>query len=477
MQNNKNAIQDPVLKDSDEEFKRLVEYDRKYLWHPFTQMKDYIQEEPLIITKGEGVYLIDLTGKKYLDGVSSLWVNIHGHRRPEIDQAIIEQLNKIAHTTLLGLANEPAALLAKRLVEITPKGLDRVFYSDTGATAVEIALKIAYQYWFQKEDNDNAANTKDTPRYRRTKFVYLENGYHGDTIGAVSVGGIPLFHEIYKPLLFDSFKAPSPYCYRCSLGLDKDSCNMACVEELGKIVENHRNELVGVILEPLVQGAGGMIVAPEGYLKRAREICTKNNILLIADEVATGFGRTGKMFACEHENVSPDLMAVAKGISGGYLPLAATLASEQIYDAFLAEYQKKRTFYHGHTYTGNPLACAAALANLDIFEKDQTIIKMQEKIKFLNEQLTKFNDLKHVGEVRQKGFLIGIELVKDKRTKEPYPWEQRTGGKVIMTARDRGLVIRPLGDVIVVNPPLCSTIEELGKMVEIIKESIIMITE
>ena len=462
-----------------EKIKLLTEYDKNHLWHPFTQMKDYTHEQPLIITEGHGAYITDITGKDYLDGVSSLWVNIHGHRRPEIDAAITAQLGNIAHSTLLGLANEPAILLAKRLASITPLGLERVFYSDTGATAVEIAIKMAFQYGLHQMIDSCHSETGDKKeqKYVKSKFVCLENGYHGDTIGAVSVGGIPKFHDIFKPLLFESYKAPSPYCYRCSLGLERLTCGMACADELGKVVEQHRDEIVGVILEPVVQGAGGMIVAPYGYLKRVREICNANDLFLIADEVATGFGRTGKMFACEHEEVAPDIMILAKGITGGYLPLAATVASEKIYKAFLADHEKQRTFFHGHTYTGNPLACAAALATLDLFKKDRTLAKMQDKIRILHMLLEPFWDLKHVGDVRQKGFMIGIELVKDKFTKEPYPLSEKMGIKVIMSARKHGLVIRPLGDVIVLNPPLCSTRDELEKMVEITNKAIIEVTQ
>ncbi len=458
----------------------LAEFDKKYLWHPFTQMKDYVNDQPVIISSGKGVYLTDNTGKSYLDGVSSLWVNVHGHQRPEINSAIIEQLGKIAHSTMLGLANEPAIMLGKRLVELAPEGLSRVFYSDTGATAVEIAIKMAFQFRLHQEIDDSIKETgaSDIVKYKyvKTKFICLENGYHGDTIGAVSVGGIHKFHEIFKPLLFESYKAPSPYCYRCPLGLKRDDCGMACADEMEKLVVDHHDELVAVILEPLVQGAAGMIVAPDGYLRRVWETCKENDVLMIADEVATGFGRTGKMFACEHEAVTPDFMALAKGISGGYLPLAATMATEEIYNGFIAEYEQQRTFFHGHTYTGNPLACAAALANLEIFEKEHTLLKMQDKIKLLHEKLEPFNELDHVGDVRQKGFLIGIELVKNKPLKVPFPLADRVGIQVIMEARKNGLMIRPLGDVIVLNPPLCSSIEELDKMVEITKRAIIAIT-
>ncbi|PIQ44465.1 MAG: adenosylmethionine--8-amino-7-oxononanoate transaminase, partial [Deltaproteobacteria bacterium CG12_big_fil_rev_8_21_14_0_65_43_10] len=347
--------------------------DKRYIWHPFTQMKDYVKEKPLIIERGEGSFLWDIYGNKYLDGISSLWVTVHGHCREEITQAITEQAKKVSHTTLLGLSHPPAIELAKRLAQITPKGLNKVFYSDSGATAVEIALKMAFQYWLQKP---NGCSDKK-------KFVSLKNAYHGDTIGAVSVGGIDLFHKTYQPLLFDSLKGESPYCYRCNLGKTYPSCDLGCLTQVEDVIKKHHHETSAMIVEPMVQGASGMLVSPPGYLKGIRELCTRYNILMIADEVAVGFGRTGKMFACEHEDVAPDILTLGKGITGGYLPLAATIATDEIYNAFLGEYDEFKTLFHGHTYTGNPVACAAALASLDVFEKDRTIIELQKKIEFL----------------------------------------------------------------------------------------------
>lgn len=459
--------------------KILEENDRLYIWHPFTQMKDWIEERPLIIEEGKGSFLKDIYGRWYLDGVSSLWVNVHGHRRKEIDEAIREQLNKIGHSTLLGLSNPPAIELADKLINIAPKPnpkpyktyksnksynpnpeLSKVFYSDSGSTAVEIALKIAFQYWQHKGEKG------------KTRFLSLNNAYHGDTLGAVGVGGIGVFHDIYGPIIIPSLKAPSPYCYRCELKLSYPSCGLECAEELEKIVSEHKDEIAALIIEPIVQAAAGMLISPPGYLKEVRRICTENNVLMIADEVATGFGRTGKMFACEHEKVCPDIIALAKGITGGYLPLAATLTTQDIFDAFLGEYKELKTFFHGHTYTGNPLACAAALASLEIFEKDKTLERLQGKITFLEERLRPFRELPHVGDVRQKGFMVGIELVKNKETKEPHSLEDKIGIKVILKARERGLIIRPLGNVIVLMPPLSVSLEELGKMVEVIKWAI-----
>ena len=445
------------------DYQTLMEKDFKYLWHPFTQMSDYTSRPPLIIEKGEGIYLIDTQGKRYIDGVSSLWVNIHGHRRPEIDEAIKAQLGKIAHSTMLGIANVPAILLAEKLVEKAPPGLTRVFFSDNGSTAMEIALKMAYQYWVNKGIEG------------RTRFVSLKNAYHGDTLGAVSVGGIDLFHAVYRPLLFPAYHAPSPYCYRCALGKSYPACALACLDELEKVVEKHKNEVIAIVSESAVQGAAGMIVMPPGYMKGLREIADKYGVLLILDEVAMGFGRTGKMWACEHEEAWPDIMAPSKGITNGYLPLAATLVTEEVYSAFLGDYTK--TFYHGHSYTGNPLACAAALANLEIFDKDKTLEKEPSKIQLLAQWLEKFKGLRHVGDVRQKGLVAGIELVKDKATKAPFPREEAVGFQVIYKARERGVVIRPLGDVMVVMPPLVIPLEELDRLMRVMYECVKDVTE
>jgi adenosylmethionine-8-amino-7-oxononanoate transaminase len=361
----------------------------------------------------------------------------------------------------------PAIKLAKKLVRIAPRGLTRVFYSDNGSTAVEVALKIAFQYWQQKSK----------PRKEKTRFICLKNAYHGDTLGAVSVGGIDLFHETYRPLLFTTYKAVSPYCYRCALGKWHPECRLACLNQIKGVMERYHKKIAAMIIEPEVQGAGGMLMSPPGYLKGVRRLCSRYSILLIADEVAVGFGRTGKMFACEHEGVTPDIMAVAKGITGGYLPLAATLTTEEVYRAFLGEYREFKTFFHGHTYTGNQLACAAALANLEIFEREKSITKLQPKISYLKNRLKLFTALPHVGEVRQKGFMVGIELVKDKRTREPYPLEDKIGIRATGEARKRGVVIRPLGNVIVLMPPLSISNREMDKLIKVVYESIQEVTE
>ncbi len=445
----------------------LLEKNKKYVWQPFTQMKEWVEDEQLIIERGAGVKLYDIDGKEYYDGVSSIWLNVHGHQKEELDQSIKEQLGKIAHSTMLGLVNIPATELAEKLVEITPEGLNKVFYSDSGSTAVEIGLKMAFQYWQQLEED---YGSKD-------KFLTLANAYHGDTVGSVSVGGVDLFHQIYRPLLFDSYQAPSPYCYRCSFGEEVEYCNFSCIDALEEIMKKHHQEIAAFVIEPLVQGAGGVITAPKGYLAKARELCTKYNILLLADEVAVGFGRTGKMFACEHEDVSPDIMTVAKGISGGYLPLSATLTTDQIYSAFYDDYETQKTFFHGHSYTGNPLAAAVSLANLKLFEKEDIINQLQDKIKVIENQLLTFNNLNHVGDIRQQGLMVGIELVKDKERKEEYNWEEKIGLEVCLVARKKGMIIRPLSNVVVFMPPLASTKEELKNMLKIVYESIKEATE
>lgn len=437
--------------------------DNYFIWHPFTQMKEY---KPLIIDQGKGSWLRDIHGRWYLDGVSSLWVNVHGHRNIHIDRAISRQLKKISHSTLLGLSHSPAIELARRLVAISPPGLNRVFYSDSGSEACEIALKMAFQYWQQCT----------RPNKKKTKFIHLDLSYHGDTIGAVSVGGIDIFHKLYKPLLFKTISIPSPYCYRCPFNKERRTCRRECIVELEKVLKGNYREVAALIIEPLVQAAAGMLTHPPGYLKEVRYLTQKYNVLLIIDEVATGFGRTGTMFACQRENVSPDIMAVAKGMSGGYLPLAATLTTDKIYKAFLGDYSDKRTFFHGHTYTGNPLACSAAIANIRIFERENTLERLNSKIELLKELLLPFSRLEHVGEVRQCGFMAGIELVKNKQNKEEYPWKEKIGIKVSLKARERDIIIRPLGNVIVVFPPLSIKKWELRKLISGIYDSIKEVT-
>ncbi len=422
----------------------LVDWDHAHLWHPFTSQSSWLSDEPLIIERGEGVYLYDTAGNRYLDGVSSLWCNVHGHRHPRLDAALRAQIDLLAHSTLLGVSHPGAIGLARELVERAPVGLSRVFLSDSGATAVEVALKMAFQYWRQKVD----------PEPARTRFIALQNAYHGDTLGDVSVGGLDAFHEMFRPLLFPTLRAPMPHCYRCPLSLRRPECQMACLSEVENLLRAHPGEVVAVVVEPLVQGAAGMIVHPEGYLKGLRELTRRYGTFLIADEVAVGFGRTGRLFACEHENVSPDFLCLAKGITGGYMPLAATLTTDHVYQAFVGDSQNDKTFFHGHTYGGNPLAAAVALANLQVFDEEQTLERMPERAQQLEVWLNRFRHHRHVGDVRQRGLLAGIELVEDKETRQPFPSVQKLGAKICRHARRYGVLIRPLGDVLVVMPPL-----------------------
>ena len=416
--------------------RELAAIDRRVLWHPFTQQQGWTEEEPLIVERAEGCTLYDTDGNAYIDGTASLWCNVHGHAHPAIDAAIRAQLERVAHTTMLGLSHPPAIELADKLVAIAPPGLTRVFYSDNGSTAAEVALKMAFQYWRHRGEE-------------RPGFITLHNAYHGDTIGSVSVGGIDLFHACFGPLLFDTRQAEPG---------DR--------EHMAALLHEHAHEVAAVIVEPLVQGAAGILTHPDGYLRAVRDLCDEHGVLLICDEVATGFGRTGTMFACEQEGVSPDLMCVAKGLTGGYLPLAATLATERIYEAFLGEFAELKTFFHGHTYTGNPLACAAALATLDIFEREDTLAKLQPKIARLRELLDALvAPLPGVREVRQRGFMVGIELT-------GFPLRQRMGHQVTRAARRRGAFVRPLGDTVVLMAPLSITLDELERLVTITADAI-----
>lgn len=454
---------EPLFSDSGQRLtvnEQLKKWDHQYIWHPFTQMKDWLNSEPLIIDQAKGSYLIDADGNRYLDGVSSLWVNVHGHRNPTIDRAIKDQINKVSHSTFLGLSNTPAIELAKRLVEIAPKGLEKIFYSDNGSTAVEVAIKMAYQYW------------QNIGKNKKVSLVHLANSYHGDTLGSVSVGGIDLFHKVYRGLIFKTIKLGFPDCYRLPKGKKYPSYAFEYLERFENLLKQKSDSIAALVVEPIVQGAAGMIMWPQGILKEMRRLCTKYDVFLIADEVATGFGRTGRMFACEHEGVSPDIMCLAKGITGGYLPLAATLTTKKIFDGFVFDYKDQKTFFHGHTYTANPLACAAALANLEIFKKSNVLKDLQPKIKYLSKRLSMFYNLSHVGDIRQRGFMVGIELVKNRVAKEPFSWEDRVGARICQEARKHGVILRPLGNVIVLMPPLSMTVEELDKLLDVTYDAI-----
>ncbi|MEO5358714.1 MAG: adenosylmethionine--8-amino-7-oxononanoate transaminase [Nitrospirae bacterium YQR-1] len=457
--------------------KRLESLDTQYIWHPFTQMTEWINDTPVVIAEGRDCFIKDTYGRWYIDGVSSLWVNIHGHGKKEINDALIRQLSLISHSTLLGLAGVPSAKLAEKLVNLISSSLktgrlNKVFYSDNGSTAVEVAMKMAFQYM------------QHTKRAGGGLFVTLENAYHGDTLGAVSAGGIDLFHKTYAPLLFETVRSPSPYCLNCQHGVVTDApdapskygCNVEgefpCLKELRSILERLKGKVAAVLIEPLIQAAGGMITAPAGYLKGVRDLCTSYDTLLIADEVATGFGRTGTMFACEAEGVAPDIICLSKGITGGYLPLAATIATEDVYNAFLGEFRDKKTFFHGHSYTGNQLGCAAALASLDIFEKDNVIENLKPKIKILRDRLNRIFSHPHVCDVRAYGMMAAVELIKDRGTMTAYEFEEKAGWKVAMEARKRSVFIRPLGNVLVIMPPLSISAENLQAMLIRVEKSI-----
>jgi len=445
---------------------KLKQLDHSYLWHPFTQMQEWMAEEPCIISRGDGHFLIDVQGKKYLDGVSSLWCNVHGHGKKEIDEAICAQLERIAHSTFLGLSHVPGIQLAEKLIGIAPNGLQRVFYSDNGATAVEIALKMAVQYWQLKGED------------KRTLIASLAESYHGDTVGSMSMGYSETFHRFHKSLLFPVLRITPPHVFRYYQRMSEEDAVDAAIKDARQKLAENENELAALVMEPLMQGAAGMWSQPVKYVQALSEICRRDNILFILDEVATGFGRTGKMFACEHAGVTPDILCLAKGITGGYLPLAATLATEEIFSAFLGEYKEYRTFFHGHTYTGNPLGCAAAIANLELFERDDVIGKMQPRINYLQTRLqTDFLTLPHVSDVRQWGYMAGIELVKDKASRSNYDPERRIGHKVILEARKRSVLIRPLGDIIILMPPLTITDEELSALLDVVHDSIRTVTE
>lgn len=445
---------------------QLRAWDKQYVWHPFTQMQDWLADEPLVIVRGEGCWLIDSDGNRYLDGVASMWTNVHGHCHPELNQALADQAARLEHATLLGLAGEQSVLLARRLIGIAPPGLTKVFYSDNGSTAVEVGLKMAYQYHCHKGEP------------QRSRFIRLQHAYHGDTIGSMSVGGVAIYHETFRPLLFSTVEAPAPYCYRCPLGKnDPSTCGLACLGALEQLMAQQSEHLAGMVIEPLLQGAGGMLVHPRGYLQGVRELCSRYGVLMITDEVATGFGRTGRMFACEHEGVTPDIMAISKGICAGYLPLAATLATEEIYQAFLGNYAELKTFFHGHTFTGNPLACAVALKSLELFEQNRLLELVQERSRQLSAWLVRLAAHPQVGEVRQCGLAAGIELVRDKATKEPYPWEEKRGIRVCLEARKHGVFSRPLGNTVVVFPPLAIAEQELDLLMEGLEQAIEVVAD
>lgn len=438
---------------------QLEAWDRRHYWHAFTQMAEY---EPLIFERAHGCTLVDLDGREYLDAVSSLWCNIHGHRHPALDGALRAQLEKIAHSTSLGASNPTTIALARRLAELAPGDLDHVFFSDDGATAVEVALKMAFQYWRQRSD----------PRPHKAKYVALEGAYHGDTLGAVSVGGVARFHAMFRPLLFDALRLPAPDACRLPAGVTPDRACQHYLAEAETLLAERHAEIAAIVIEPLVQCAAGMVMHPPGYLRGLRELTHKYDVLLIADEVAVGMGRTGRLFACEHERVTPDFLCLAKGLTGGYLPLAATITTHDVFDAFLGAYAELKTFFHGHTYGGNPLGAAVALATLDVFDTEDTLANLKPKIERLSDHLARLAALPCVGSARQCGLIAAVELVQDRATGAPYPFEQRMGQRVCDYARTEGVWLRPLGNVLVIMPPLAIRGDELDTIMATVQRGI-----
>jgi len=430
--------------------KNWIEQDKKYIWHPYTQAKEAKNAPPVLIDRAQGIKLYDEKGKFYYDTISSWWCNVHGHNHPEIKKAINKQMDSLEHVLFAGFTHKPAIKLAAKLIELTQNKFNRVFFSDNGSTSVEVALKLSFQYW------QNKGNKK------KTKFVSLDHGYHGDTVGTMSVSGVDLFNAVFSPLLFSSYKVSSPYCYRCPAKKNKSFCSIECIRPLEKLLKEKHGQICGMIIEPLVMGAAGMIIYPKEYLKGVFRLTSKYNVHLILDEVAVGFGRTGKMFAHQHvPEIKADFLCLSKGITSGCLPISATLTTDEVYRAFYADYDKIKTFFHGHTYTANPLACSAALASLEIFKKERTLGKAAKLMPFFHREMEKFRQLQIVGDVRYIGFIGAIELVKDRSTKEGFGLKRRIGLEVYKRGLKENLVLRPLGDIIYLFLPLSTTKAEL----------------
>jgi len=438
-----------------------VKKDLKYIWHPCSQMKDYEELKPIVIEKGKGVWLYDIYGNKYLDCISSWWTNTLGHSNERINEAIKKQIDNIEHVIFANFSNKPAIKLAEKLVAITPDTLTKVFFSDNGSSAVEIALKMSFHYNMQKGN------------IKKKKFAAITDAYHGETLGALSVCDIDEYNKIYKPLLLDTIRVDGPDCYRCKYGFTRESCGAECFEAMEKCIAKKHEELSAVIIEPMVQGAAGMKIYSPIYLKKLRKLCNKYNVHLIADEIAVGFGRTGKMFACNHAKISPDFMCLSKGISAGYMPMSVVMTTDEIYNCFYGEYNERKEFIHSHTYAGNAMACAIALESLKIFEEDNIIEANKEKGKLIRRlTLEKAKDSKHIGEVRSIGMITAIEIVKDKSTKEVYPWQMRVGYEIYKIALSKGLLLRPIGNVLYFIPPYVINEREIKFMINTCFESI-----
>lgn len=435
--------------------RELQEKDLKYIWHPCSQMKDYEDFPPIIIKKGEGIYLEDIEGNKYIDAVSSWWVNLFGHSNDRINQALSKQVNELEHVIFANFSHKPAIELSERIINLVPKGLKKVFFSDNGSSAVEIALKISFQYHQQIN------------KTKKTRFIALTDAYHGETLGALSVGGVDLYNKIYKPLLLDTLRVKGPDCHRCEFKKKRETCDAECFKYMEEAIVKNHEETTAVIIEPVVQCAAGMKMYSSRYLKKLRALCTKFDINLIADEIAVGFGRTGKMFACEHANISPDIMCLSKGLTAGYMPLALTITTDKIYNAFYDEYNTFKAFLHSHSYTGNPLGCSVAVETLNIFEDENVIEKNMEKSKYLNEKVREMiKDIPYISEYRQIGLIGAIELA-------PLDSKKRIGYEIYKIALEKGVILRPLGNIIYFMPPFIISREEIDKVVSVARESIL----
>lgn len=442
--------------------KKLQEDDLKHIWHPCSQMKDYEDFPPIIAKKGEGVYIEDIEGKRYLDAVSSWWVNLFGHSNQRINDALYNQANKLEHVIFANFSHEPAINLAKKILKVVPKGLSKIFFGDNGSSAVEIALKLSFQYH------------KQIGKTKKTKFVALTDAYHGETLGALSVGGVKLYNEIYKPLLLDIIRVKGPDCYRCEFDENKDSCEANCIKYMEDTFKEHHEEISAIIIEPMIQCAAGMKMYSKLYLKKLRALCDEYDINLIADEIAVGFGRTGKMFGCNHAQITPDLMCVSKGLTAGYMPLSLCLMNDKIYNAFYDDYETLKAFLHSHSYSGYALGCAVAVETLKIFEEEDVLKKNEIKSKMLNDKVNEaIKDMEYVGEYRQLGMVGAIELVKDKETKEAFDWKERVGYKIYQIALKKGVLLRPLGNIVYFMPPYIINEEEMDYMIKVAKESIL----
>lgn len=446
---------------SQSQIESLVHADAYHHWHGFTQMADY---DSLLIERGDGNWLVDIHGRRLLDGIGSMWCNVHGHGHPRINQAIADQLAKISHVTALGMGGVPTAELSRRLAEILPGELNHVFYSSDGAAAIEAAIKLALQYWHLRADRERQPQLAS-----KTRYLALGSAYHGDTTGAVALGDIAHFHQMFQPLLFSALRGPFPDLYRLPPTVARQAATEHYADQLDRLIAQHADQLAAVIVEPLVQGAAGMVVHPAGLLARVRQACDRHQVLLIADEVATGFGRTGQMFACQHEAVTPDIICLGKGLTGGYLPMAAAVASTPIWEVFLAPRAAGRQFFHGHTYGGNPLAAAAALASLDLFEQESTLENVRQRSAQLAQGLAELADHRHVGDIRQCGLMAGIELVADRENKTRFDAGDQVGHRVCRAASECGVLVRPLDDVVVLVPPLSITAAEIDQLVAAVR--------